>query len=66
MTVVDPLGLLIASVVLVVVVMAWAIIDAHMTEKKEREWEEFNRAGGIMGDDSVNHTKEYYDKDRNR
>lgn len=66
MNIIDPLGLLIASMVIVCVVMIWAIIDAHMTQKKEREWEEFNKSNGIIGDDGVEHTKEYYDRDRNR
>ena len=56
----DPLGLLIAITIFTFAVCIWA----YWSGRKEAEEEEQEQQE--VADDGVVHTKEYYDRDRNR
>jgi len=59
MKVIDPLGLLIAITVFTFAVCGWEYWSGRNEAKREEKEQE-------VADDGVEHTKEYYDRDRNR
>ena len=63
MNVIDPVGLLIAVTIFTFAVCVWAYWSGR-NEAKEEEQETTTQLD--MFDDGVEHTKEYYDRDRNR
>lgn len=61
----DPLGLLIAVTIFTFAICVWAFWSG-CKEAKEEEQEQEQQEQQEVADDGVVHTKEYYDRDRNR